>query len=241
MLYISREFPNYTYAVIDTDDGKESIVSYKELNKCVQLGIEIKGVEVRRSFGNLDVSNVSVYHDANSTVPQLKGRLLTGVDVKLVNGMINGIEWTSNEVKSGTRVVLSQYATVCADAIEFKKWGTNHIAHIVLVLDDKIKIGSKALYMAYRCSGVKVDITRVSNPVLVRMAYRTLRKVSCGPAKRKMKNTSMSEYDKYIAELDVKRAREFVEKFDATDWPLIDLPERALKWRKKFESELSSN
>ena len=171
MLYISRYIDIGTYGLVDTDDGREEVVSLLELSDAVyNHNIQIYGVDKKENFLCVLDSYVHVYQPAETlTREQLKLRMLGLVDIKCYKDMITSISWRGELIKKPIRIRLSDFGTDCADYLfaHSNEYGTHKVT---LVLDEKIHFGPESFcvktfddsFVAAYGIGVVFDVSELS-------------------------------------------------------------------------------
>lgn len=183
MLYISRMLGQTKVVVVDTDDGLETIITYRELHDYVtKLGIEIQGIETAielNRFGQRKIiKGVSVYQPADTvTREQTKLKVLRGVDVKTFNGKIMSVSLESETAGKVIRLRLSDYGSECGECIFLSMpvchSSSYYVCNIVAVLDDKIKLNSRSLNLFFE-HGVVIDTSEVRNKATVELVCKEI-------------------------------------------------------------------
>lgn len=174
MLYISRRIGSSKYAIVDTDDNTEEVISLRDLGEILDLGIEVKGVEVIEKFKQRGQPRIrvkiDVYQNAEyATTKQTKLNVLKGIDIKTSGHIVTSVQWRDTELPENTVIRLSDFGSECADSV-FLRCGYRNKPALTVILDDKIKIRSKSLDMSCY-SGVHFDLTEVTNQRTVKFAY----------------------------------------------------------------------
>lgn len=154
---------------MDTDDGVETVVTFKYLREIVKdSGIRIEGVNVTKSGA---VSSVTVCPPKSVSPSQgLKMRVLLGVDVKTSGDEVVDIEINYMTVTKGVIIRLSDFGSkvkwqlLCSFGHEIRE------TPITLVIDDKIEIYGNA--SSLRNGSVRFDIREVSNEDVVSEFYQ---------------------------------------------------------------------
>lgn len=140
MLYVSRKLSGNRAAIIDTDDSVESIVSTKELNRLVNLGLQIQGV---RTFGVppcVSIAGIDVYQAEDCvTSKQVRTKLLRGVTITKSGSTITAIDWDDTIVDKDLQIRLSEYGTHCAECL-FNVARVQPCVSPTFIIDNKIKI-----------------------------------------------------------------------------------------------------
>lgn len=175
MLYISRLASGENYGVMDTDDGVEEIVSFKELKRIVLKDkVGIKGVSVVRHqtlkslLGQTDGTvlkpeysiEVEVYQPvAERSLKQVKNATISGVNVIKNGDVVTGIKVSATGKPVTIR--LSDFGTKF-DGYVFSKHprGISDL-QLTFILDDSIKCTSRSfMYWEVYC---KMDISEVTD------------------------------------------------------------------------------
>lgn len=174
MLYISRRVGGSKYAIVDTDDNTEEVISLRDLGQILDLGLEVKGVEVIETFRRNGQDRIRVKIDvyqnaAYATTRQAKLNVLKGVEIKTSGNIVTSISLRDKELAADTVIRLSDFGSECADCI-FVRSGFRNTPTLTVILDDKIKLKSKSLDMACY-AGIHFDLTEVTNPKVVQYAY----------------------------------------------------------------------
>lgn len=183
MFYISKRYNLSQFGVVDTDDGKEDIMTRDEIEyACIKLGIHIEGVTLRTHSKYKDVvhiERIDVYvPPENRTVKETKLRTVKGVDIKTVDGQIVSIDWI--KMPNANRVVrLSDYGVECgadlfpARCVGFMTQSPVADQGLTLVLDDKLTVHRKAFKFAYN-TGLVFDLREVTDQKIVNNFYQEL-------------------------------------------------------------------
>ena len=250
MLYISRFVGQSKYGVVDTDDGSETVVTYKELCEyALDLGMHIEGVnvvtETVRGRARLAIRGISAVQDvATVSNSQTKLKILRGIDIKTYNGKIVSMTAEKGVAQAGTRVRLSDYGNECGEYI-FKSMlfgysGAQYTGSIIVVLDDKVKITSKSL-RDFHDHGVTLDMTEVTNKDVIEYVCREL-------SRAHMAVKFMSQYvidiqprmDYYIACALLNRDANVNPKVDKLSELVSDVPAVTELITKRFRTEFLS-
>ena len=171
MFYISRRIGATRYGVVDTEDGREDIMTFDEVRKAVcEYGVNIVGVTKRRRGTYFVVDKIEVYvPDSRRSTNENKLRFMSGVNVKAQDGVIVDVDWKSPDINTPERVVrLSDYGTSCGPTIlsqrTVKDGMLRHVADqkLTIVLDDKIKTVRKTFKGCYG-TGLVFDLREVTN------------------------------------------------------------------------------
>lgn len=169
MLFVSRCVGREDYAVYDTEDGTEEIISYKALLKLVHhKPVDIKGISY--SSGGA-VRGIKVYqHPDYITGSQSKLSLLHSVQILTFKNIITGIRWDASRIQEPVSIRLSDFGSCCADRL---LWGNlragRHV--LTLILDDKLKIsknvfshpGYTNISSKKKAYGVVFDLRQLTN------------------------------------------------------------------------------
>lgn len=163
MLYVSRILDKGKYGITDTTDGIETVVSFADIQKCVRLGLEIKGVEalVDRDFGVYTILGIYVCLDTvDSEAQRTKSIILKGIDVQTINGGIRSVMWTKPSLKSDTTIRLSDFGRYCEGAILSSIPRDGNV--VTVILDDKIRINKSNFQKVFYKTRVKFDLRDVT-------------------------------------------------------------------------------
>lgn len=199
MLFVSRYIGKTQYGVVDTDDWKEEVVSYEQIqDACVNHRLEIMGTEVSTSnFENyfyLFVVDIFPYQPPELISHlQTKTRVLKHVDVTAYNFMITSVFIDAESITSPKYIRLSDYGVFCADCfLENNRGSREH--KVTLVLDDRIEVSELAFHFRRQNEfqgigriGVKVDISEVTNKETLRRVFSSF-------------NGSIIEANRYIVD-----------------------------------------
>ena len=112
------------------------------------------------------------------TQAQLKMRMLAGVDITVLDGVLTGISWDERRVTEPIRIRLSDYAGACSDCILS---GCRNIGFhkLTLVLDDNIEFGKWTfdfmeeddIYEGVEGVGVAIDVRDIRDEKKLEIAY----------------------------------------------------------------------
>lgn len=199
MLYISRCLGARRWSVMDTDDYTETACTMKDLERyCLELGVVIKGVDVRDTLETSvrgvvkhvrHIRGVSVYQDEMyMTSLQTKSAFLKGVSIKTLGTEIVSI--TAENMKDGAFEVvrLSDYGESCGNRI-LQSLIIPSGCHLVLVIDDKIKLKRFTFKGIEAVNYVLLDLTELTNEKIRENLY-TLNRFRHG----------YNEFEGYIAD-----------------------------------------
>lgn len=175
MLYISR-FSGGKTGVMDTDDGKETMITRRELKEALELGVVIEGASTRivdkDGVRRIVLSGLKVYQNPTTvSAKQVKTGFLKGVSVTVHADTITSVTWDDGKLVDNVRVRLSEYGTKCADNIF--AGSTRPGKRIVFVLDDNILI--RANTFRRMNSWVSIDITEVTNNRTAKYVYKSVK------------------------------------------------------------------
>lgn len=175
MLYISR-FSGGKIGVMDTDDGKETMITRRELKEALAFGVVIEGVSTKvvdkGGVRRIVLSGLEVYQNPTTvSVKQVKTELLKGISVTVHADTITAVTWDDSKLVSNVCVRLSDYGNKCADNIFVGS--TRPGKRIVFVLDDSISI--RANTFSRMSSGMSIDITEVTNKRTAEYVYKSVR------------------------------------------------------------------
>lgn len=183
MLYISRLASGENYGVMDTDDGVEEIVSFKELKRIVLKDkVGIKGVSVVRHqtlkslLGQTDGTvlrpeysiEVEVYQPvAERSLKQVKNATISGVNVIKNGDIVTGIKVSA--VGQPVTIRLSDFGTKFDNYVFSKHPRGISGLQLTFILDDSIKCTARSFmywetYCTMDVSGV-TDIRIINNLV----------------------------------------------------------------------------
>lgn len=165
MLFLSRWTSHDTFGVVDTDDGVEVIVTWDDIKSLVSSGkIVIRGIDT--------VSNATYFrtYQPYDTISAKQSKLyaLYGVDIKVWQSWISSVVITGSSRQC--RVRLSEFGRRLS-ALILKDCDDNH-ANVVLVLDDKVKVGTQSLRQFFKYC--VLDITEVTNNRIYERVYKEM-------------------------------------------------------------------
>lgn len=177
MLYISRRIGNFSYGVVDTEDGVEEKVRHKDLVDLSQdYRIKIEGF-------NPATEEIRVYQPADTMSQlQLKTKMLRHVEVCVYRNMITSIRWKRDEVKQPVKLRLSDYAKVCADKILAENQFSG-CHKLTLVFDGSLEFQADAFWLGRDMSqsfagvsgyGVLFDLRELKRDNMAWLVYRVL-------------------------------------------------------------------
>lgn len=138
MFYVSRIVTRGRYGVVDTDDGKESIMSTADIKKAVlELDFEIAGVTTKRTNRGYAIDKIAAYQPPKSvSTKQVKAKVMQGVDVSKNGDVVVGISVVPHTIQP-LSVRLSDFGT---------KYGKYVLkdrtikGNVIFVLDDSLQI-----------------------------------------------------------------------------------------------------
>lgn len=138
MYYISRVVTRGRYGVVDTDDGKESIMSTSEIKKAViELGFQIAGVTVKSTRQGWTLEKIVAYQPPKSvSTKQVKAKVMQGVDVSKNGDVVVGISVTPRTIQP-LSIRLSDFGTQYGKYVLKDRTITGNV---IFVLDDSLKI-----------------------------------------------------------------------------------------------------
>lgn len=185
MLYLSRilnpENPKYRkYGIVDSDDGIETLITRDELKEIVLVNnLEIRGVSVITTIDGVKDIRVRLPQQEPSTLvgSQVRMKVLTGVNITVFNGEITAIQIDNKFLQDRQRIRLSKFGNKMSIRVKtyFKGFPPySDTKAVVFVLDDKIEIVGRLIDF-YSVKHVVYDISKVTNPDVVRMFYTTLK------------------------------------------------------------------
>lgn len=186
MLYVSRFVTvgdNEHIGVVDTDDGREDIVTIEELDYSVTyLGIEVEGADAVFDMEDNDFvvdSVIPIQPPETLSKAQKKFKTLTNIDIVKYNGVITAIR-VGEKAPFAQRIKLSSFGTKCEDWILMTKPGEFTYTFIV-VLDDKIDFGPNTFRTSTRSPGfppapldIVFDIKSLTDQRRVDIIYETV-------------------------------------------------------------------
>lgn len=177
MFYISRDIDVSHYGVINSDTGKEEILSKSEIEDLVSKSdIEIAGVQVAvGKSGHKWVGNIRPWQDPSKyTGKQAKMKTLLGVDVRTFNGEITYIHVDCNLIHKSLRLRLSDFGSkVNWDIrVHLANINANSDLTVSIIFDDNIEIIGKG--RRYYPNNLLIDIVELTNTWLVEQFYLEL-------------------------------------------------------------------
>lgn len=150
MLFVSRRIGFDSFGVVDTDDGREEIVTWSKLRKVVHDGVQVYGVDFVNTVGEGYRCLIDVYQPSNTiTQLQLKTKVLQGVEIVTYGKSITGIRLLGS--KSKVVLKLSDYGAALSECI-FACNAPGYKGDITFVVDSKLK----PRYGAFSLSRVEV-------------------------------------------------------------------------------------
>ena len=184
MLYVSRRVGYDKFGIVDTDDGVEEVVGYGVLLPVVDLGIEVKGIDLEDNrFAQSALFAVKPYQAPEYTTPlQAKTSMLRHVDIVVYKDAIVGVTTHPWDIKEPVTIRLSDFGTHCAEGClrDNEKIGKHKVT---LILDDKIHLDDLSLSLASNDSGFSLgvegagfvfDLREVTSMRTIDMVYRNL-------------------------------------------------------------------
>lgn len=177
MLYVSRRIGNFSYGVVDTDDGTEEVVKKGDIVEAVNhLGVKIEGFDAK-------TKKVHIYQPEDTlTQLQVRARVLKHLDIKIYGSMITCIKWNPAEIKHPVSIKLSDFGRFCADRILMENEHAGHHT-VTLVFDDGIVFKPDAFWLGHALDasyagvdgyGVLFDLRLMTENELVWWVYRVL-------------------------------------------------------------------
>lgn len=192
MLFISRYVAvhgDHHYGVVDSEDNVEEVVSVQELEKAVNNGITIAGVEVAKRCDADDyyISTVSIYWGTLLKTPaSAKAYTLYGIEIYAWNGYLSKIFWNSARITSPVSLKLSDYGHTLCDyflsSVQISSF-TELKYDMIFVLDDSVAVSPNAFYINGRkytipfVGRLVVDLTQVTRDSSAEVVYAGMRKV----------------------------------------------------------------
>lgn len=171
------------YGVVDTDDGKEQLVSQQDLaySTCM-LNMSIAGTAIGKdsSTGKKTLLRAAPYQlDRTRSANQKKLASLYGVDLVIYNGAVVGINYDGTKMSKPATIHISQFCDSLGDYLLMAVYPCRRHA-LTVVLDDNVKFSPYSLcgYASYppgvSCLGAKFDIRDVSNVGAAYYMYQML-------------------------------------------------------------------
>lgn len=181
MLYLSRVVGENKFAIVDTDDKTEEIVTRKKLHRIVEdLGIDIEGVETyvtddgqRRVF-RLCPCQLDKYFSRK----QLKTRMLRGVDITVYRDEITHIKIDTANIRCGDRIDLSEFGSKLAHTVWFDQSYYDKKKFVVLVLKNGMNL-SGITDSVGGSSCIRWDISQVTDDNEAALIYEELVDKQC--------------------------------------------------------------
>ena len=159
MLFVSRRVGYDKFGVVDSDDGVEEVVGYGVLLKVVDLGIDVKGIDLfDNRFAQSALFAVKPYQLPETVTPlQTKTSMLRHVDVIVYKSSIVGIVTHPWDIQSPVSLRLSDFGTHCAEGFlrDNEKIGKHKVT---LILDDNIYLDDLSLSLASNDSGFSLGV-----------------------------------------------------------------------------------
>lgn len=173
MLYISRPINYGIFGVVDTDDGVEDRVMYKELVEMViDYHLDIVGVTVDHEHNTIEA--IDVYQDEKyCTKEQAKLAAISGVYIKTYKNEITSLSVDGHAAQKVVRVRLSDYGKSMAGCASFGWVNRESGKLIVFVLDDSFEIVRTPLRV-FSYSDLRWDISTVSDCDYIEEIYKAL-------------------------------------------------------------------
>lgn len=170
MLYVSRYIDTKHFAVIDTADEVETIVSRDELEHIVcDLGIQIEGVIVGEAGFVAAVPKKAII---NTGAMLAKLAMFYGVRLDIRQDVLTSIKLADINTTDTCRIRLSNYCRRLRNYMfgRSSEMGSQPKRNIVLVLDDRLTVEPYALEGVDRalCS---IDISEVTSKKILKVAY----------------------------------------------------------------------
>lgn len=187
MLYISRLVHGFTvlkYGVVDTEDGKEEVVSNSDLYcYCQEYDLTIRGCIPDEPKVGFSMNGVFPFqHPDYMTKAQAKLFMLYGIELTLWKDMITRIAWEPSEIKEPIELRLSDYGGRLGDYI-FAGLACSATHKVTVVLDDNINFNDQSLhtyspfFLCLDSYGLKYDIRDMQDKEKVRAIYRMVDEV----------------------------------------------------------------
>lgn len=178
MLYVSQNYGNYRYGIVDSEDDSEEIVSIDELHDIVNLGVSIRGVKTNiteTSGGTMR----TIYHvfpvqnPETMTVAQTKLAVLSKVHVCVYHDTVTSVTWNPNEIIKPVTIRLSDYGRVLGHLALSNNFADDGGSKLIVILDDKFHIHQNTIPQArtFGQLGVVFDLREVVQEQLARVIY----------------------------------------------------------------------
>lgn len=153
MLYISRYIQDNhigedCYGVVDTDDGKEEVLTWEELeHDIIRYKLDIKGCKVNKGFaGKGFLEDIIPWQDPQYlTRKQVKLKALAGIDVRVWKDEISYIQLNSEVMQPRYRLRLSEFGKYINGRGTIQPMDSimRSSCRLVAVLDDSIDFVGK--------------------------------------------------------------------------------------------------
>lgn len=193
MLFISRHvggFMERRFGVVDTDDDTEEIVTYKEIEDIVNLGIDIQGViaVLIDSKEGYRVTDISIYPNRlSNTLASVKAYTIYGIEINGWKGYISRIYWDAKRVTAPVVLKLSDFGDTLCDYLfsSVMILSFNELLYdVTLVLDDSLEVFPNAFFVNGRKYTIKfdkghmvIDLRQVTKDSIARFVYEGMAKV----------------------------------------------------------------
>lgn len=185
MLYLSRYIGTDNFGVVDTDDGHETVCSYKEVLSAVsECKLDIAGAEKLKRFAYVGYIRPVQPAQPDSLLSklQVKTSVLLHTDVCVYRGSIASLVTANYDIKEPVEIRLSDFGDGCWDGfLRGNKWWGHH--RVTLIFDDKIHLTDLSLYLSVNDdahslgvdgAGFMFDLREVTRQGLIQNVYESL-------------------------------------------------------------------
>lgn len=178
MLYVSQNYGDHLYGVVDSEDDTEEIVSIDKLHDIVNLGVSIKGVKTRTIVTSDGVVK-SIYfvspvqNPETMTAAQTKLAVLSRVNVCVYHDIVTSVKWDTNEIMSPVTIRLSDYGHILGRLAFSNNTLDDGGNKLTVILDDKFHIHQNTIPQARTFSqlGVVFDLRELTHEQVARVVY----------------------------------------------------------------------
>lgn len=147
MKFISRRIKHNKVGVVDTDTGKESVMTAVEAYNIDSHLEPVAGCQA--SMGGI-IFPVPYQDKSTYNRAQIKARMMGNVRVTCYNDMITAIDWSERDFSSPVTIRLSDFGSKCADHIVMGDiWSEKHC--LTIVLDNKCKYTRRSFLQYSKC------------------------------------------------------------------------------------------
>lgn len=176
MLYLSRVVGDHKFAIVDTDDKTEEIVTRKKLHRIVEeLGMDIEGIETyvtdsgERKIFRMRPCQLDKYYSRK----QLKTKVLRGVDITVYRDEITHIKVDTANIRRGDRIDLSEFGSKLANVVWIDQSYYDKKKFVVFVLKDGMNIAGMSENVG-GSSCIRWDISQVTDDAEAALIYEEL-------------------------------------------------------------------